>query len=436
MPGVEAIIGELMELHRSFSRQPPPIRPGEVDLGEAYSACKKKGLELNLVVSCRRPPKRGYGFKGALLAGVPVAYKDNFHFPGEPTRCGSRHVFSRPAKPAEALARLMANGAYPLARASMDEFGLSVTGYNTFYGNAVNPVNPSRVLGGSTSGGLGLIAIWGGGIALGTDAGGSIRIPSAFTGMYSLKFRRHEVPRGGVELVSPTMEAVGVAAGDTSTLALAAESLRSGFMDEYLLYLEAFEEGLWRPTLYVVEGYESKASPEVVEAFESLVEALGSIDFNVRSVRWEVLWRLDRARATVTLAEAWLKLGRVPGRLLPKPLKSLLSLAARLSRHYATALEVVEAARLRAALLREADMILPATPIDAPPIEEAERMAYSRRLIAYTGLANTLDLSSATLPVAGLKMPSGLPFSAMISGPYSARVAAVATLLSRHIRYR
>jgi len=403
----------------------PPDSPSPED---AYRGCLEGGRRYRLVVSCRSPRGRGEG----PLSGVPLAYKDNMDYPGEPTRCGSRAVFSTPRAPARAVALLESMGAVPVARASMDEMGLSTTGYNTVHGTAVNPLDPSRIVGGSTSGGAGLVALWGGGLAVGTDAGGSVRIPAAFTGLYSLRLRRGDASLEGVAVVSRTMESLGVIAATPEVAALAVQALAPGEALRAGVLVAAWESGAWSPVVVVPRGYEALASPEVRDAFEDALSTLESRGVRVEWVEWGALWRLDRARAVITLSEAYQALASRLGQA-PEGLRRILEEASRIPAWlYSEALALIGEARERAASILGGRLLaLPTTPIPPPPREEAERLAYSRKLIAYTGIANALDLSSATIPLQ--KRLERIPASIMLSSTDTAAALASMVVLSREL---
>lgn len=399
-------------------------RPASKDPRAAAWECKGEGWRLRLAVRCHSGSPAAPG----PLAGVPVAYKDNMEYPGEEVRLGSPVVFSRSDAIAEPIARLAGMGAYPAARASMDEYSLSVTGYNEFLGTALNPAAPGRIVGGSTSGGAGLVALWKAGAALATDAGGSARIPAAYTGLYGFKLRSGEGPWGGVYRVAPSLEALGVIAWDPATLALSLEALAPGTLEGALGLLRLWEEGVPRPLLLVPGWVEEQAEGPVLEAFEAAVEDLEEAGFMAVRPRAEVLREAEPARAVVTLVEALESLRGVPPEAMPDGLRRLMDIAAGIPGSlYSRALRALKALRAHVhEALRGVVVATPAVPVDAPPVEEAGRLAYSRKLIAFTGLANALDMASAVVPARKHRMPSGIPLPLMLTSASSAQTLAVA----------
>lgn len=145
------------------------------------------------------------------LGGIPLSIKDLFDVKGEQTRAGSK-VLNNAAPAAEdapAVARLRAAGAWFTGRTNMTEFAFSGLGLNPHYGSPENPFNPALITGGSTSGGAASVAY---GLALGTlgsDTGGSLRIPAAFCGLVGFKPSQASVPGSGAFPLSPSLDCVG-----------------------------------------------------------------------------------------------------------------------------------------------------------------------------------------------------------------------------------
>ncbi len=156
---------------------------------------------------------RAAGRAPSVFAGIPIALKDLFDIAGEPTPAGSRVLSA--AKPAAAhagiVARLLAAGFIPVGRANMTEFAYSGLGLNPHYGTPRSPWQREigRVPGGSSSGSA--VAVADGMVAgaIGTDTGGSCRIPAAFCGITGYKPTARRIPRDGVLPLSETLDSVG-----------------------------------------------------------------------------------------------------------------------------------------------------------------------------------------------------------------------------------
>ena len=144
------------------------------------------------------------------LHGVPLAHKDMYYRAGRESGCGSaiRRGFV-PDVTATALSRLDAAGALDVARLNMVEFALGTTGHNSFSGDVKNPWNPDHVTGGSSSGSGAAVAaraVYG---ALGSDTGGSIRLPAACCGVVGLKPTTGRVSRYATMPLCTTFDTVG-----------------------------------------------------------------------------------------------------------------------------------------------------------------------------------------------------------------------------------
>jgi aspartyl-tRNA(Asn)/glutamyl-tRNA(Gln) amidotransferase subunit A len=135
------------------------------------------------------------GAPKGLLDGIPVGVKDNILVAGMPARFGSRLTAAKPAAAdAPAVARLRENGAIFLGKTAMPEFGWKPVGDSPLTGITRNPRDTRKTPGGSSSGAAAAVVLGMGSIQIGTDGGGSIRIPAAFTGCYGIKPTRARVP--------------------------------------------------------------------------------------------------------------------------------------------------------------------------------------------------------------------------------------------------
>ena len=143
--------------------------------------------------------------------GTVVTIKDLFDVKGEPTRAGSRtEVDAAPATAdAPVVRRLRAAGAVIVAKTSMSEFAFSGVGMNPHYGTPGNPADRSRVPGGSSSGAAVTAADHMCEIAIGTDTGGSCRIPAALCGVVGYKPSKQRVPTDGAFPLSFTLDSIG-----------------------------------------------------------------------------------------------------------------------------------------------------------------------------------------------------------------------------------
>ena len=150
------------------------------------------------------------------LRGMLVSLKDLVDEAGQRTTAGSRLLAEREpaAGDAEIVRRLKAAGALPFGRTSMSEFAYSGVGLNPHHGTPGNVFDETRVPGGSSSGAALSVALGFCDVAIGTDTGGSVRIPAAANGLVGFKPTQASVPRDGVHALSDTFDSVGPLAAD------------------------------------------------------------------------------------------------------------------------------------------------------------------------------------------------------------------------------
>src|SRR5262249_5312607 len=144
------------------------------------------------------------------LHGVPMAHKDMYYRRGVVSSCGSKILRERPAPAtATALERLDAAGAIQFGVLNMTPFGLGPTRHNWDHGPCPNPWNGARIRGGSSSGAGASVAAHANFAGLGSDTGGSIRLPAAFCGTSAIKPTYARVSRAGAMPLSFSLDTVG-----------------------------------------------------------------------------------------------------------------------------------------------------------------------------------------------------------------------------------
>lgn len=157
------------------------------------------------------------------LAGVPVALKDLIDHAGRTTTCGSAFYREVPDRSATVVDRLEAAGAIVVTRTGLHEFAYGFSSENDWFGPVRNPLDATLSPGGSSGGSAAAV---GGGqvpIAIGTDTGGSVRVPAALCGVFGLKVTHGRVPLTGVFPLAASLDTVGPLAGGVGDLALAYE---------------------------------------------------------------------------------------------------------------------------------------------------------------------------------------------------------------------
>jgi aspartyl-tRNA(Asn)/glutamyl-tRNA(Gln) amidotransferase subunit A len=144
------------------------------------------------------------------LLGIPITIKDLFSVKGLPMRAGTKA--SLPALPdtdALLVARLRAAGAIIIGKTNMHELALGATGENSWTGDVKNPFDPARQAGGSSSGSAVAVAVGIGAASIGSDTGGSVRVPAAFCGLVGFKPSFNAIPLTGALYLSPSFDHAG-----------------------------------------------------------------------------------------------------------------------------------------------------------------------------------------------------------------------------------
>ena len=155
------------------------------------------------------------------LAGVPLAHKDMFDRKGKIASWGAKIRADKPAAAdATAIARFKASGALQIAALHLAEFAYGPTGHNYVLGHARNPWDPTRITGGSSAGTAAAVAYGAIPAGLGSDTGGSLRLPAACCGIASIKPTWGRISRAGAMPLAPALDTVGVIARHVEDLAL------------------------------------------------------------------------------------------------------------------------------------------------------------------------------------------------------------------------
>lgn len=179
--------------------------------GEGARACLTVYTDVARAAADAADARAKSGISLGPLDGAILTIKDLFDVAGEPTRAGSKILADAPPANADApvVRRLRAAGAVIAAKTAMSEFAFTIVGMNPHYGTPGNPADRSRVPGGSSSGAAVAVADGMCEIAIGSDTGGSVRVPAALCGVVGFKPSAWRVPTEGVFPLSFSLDSIG-----------------------------------------------------------------------------------------------------------------------------------------------------------------------------------------------------------------------------------
>ena len=365
------------------------------------------------------------------LAGVPLAHKDMFFRKGRVSTCGSRGFAERQAsETASVLARLDGAGAIDLGTLNMAEFAHNSTGHNAFLGAACNPWNPAHMTGGSSSGSGAAVAAGMVFAALGSDTGGSIRLPAHFCGVTGLKPTQGLVTRGGTMPLSFSLDTIGPLARSAEDVAIVLEHLVGA--DTADPTAEAVTGARYRvATADPVEGrvvgipdafYFEDLSADVARAVEATRGELERLGVRVVDVRLPDQAPLVAGQLVLVASEAC---SQHRDRLVERPDDFEPMIRNRLVNGFGyTALDYLEALRSRGPALAAhlaategVDAILaPVAPFDAPTLAETDvggdpgAEALTRSISRFMRPANYIGTPAMAFPAgfSGRNLPVGL----------------------------
>lgn len=249
---------------------------------------------------------RAAGIVRSPLEGVPVSVKDLFDIAGEVTRAGSTVLRDQPAAAHDAtiVQRLLAAGAVIVGRTNMTEFAFSGLGLNPHYGTPANPWDRGlrRIPGGSSSGAAVSVSDDMAAVAIGTDTGGSVRIPSALCGLTGFKPTARRVPMEGTLPLSRALDSIGPLARSVRCCALV-DAILAGEPLRPLVAAELDGVRLAIPTEVVLDDLDDT----VARAFDAACARLAARGARIRPLRIPAFARLPElhARGTLATAQAW-----------------------------------------------------------------------------------------------------------------------------------
>jgi aspartyl-tRNA(Asn)/glutamyl-tRNA(Gln) amidotransferase subunit A len=362
------------------------------------------------------------------LAGIPVSVKDLFDIEGQLTRAGSRALAGNAPASADAtvVARLKRAGAVLIGRTNMSEFAFSGLGLNPHYGTPLAPYRrdvpgDARVAGGSSSGAAASVADGMAAVALGSDTGGSLRIPAAMCGLTGFKPTASRIPKQGGVPLSSTLDSFGPIGVTVACCALV-ERILAGLEPRVPTRRPLAGVHLGVLAHYVTEDVEPAVAAAIDTALKHL-EAAGAIVSEVRFApldRWQEINRIGFASME---AYAWHRplierhRETYDPRVLARILKGEAATAADYLDLLAERAELLEAARHT--LWQRFDAIVaPTIPIAPPRLAELEHddAVFARinaLVLRNPSVFNLLDACALSVPChARGDAPAGLMLAA------------------------
>lgn len=347
------------------------------------------------------------------LAGLTAAIKDMYDVPGYTAGCGNTTWLEthRPATQlAGAVHRILDAGATVVGKTICDEFFFSVTGANFHYGTPLNPRAPDRLPGGSSSGSASAVASGACDFALGSDTGGSVRIPAALNGLYGLRPTHNRIDLSGVQAMAETFDVPGWFATSPGV-----------FRNVGKVLLDARRVPARLERLIVLEDAFVECDADIADllrtALEFMVEDLPPVVHARISLEGFDPWR--EAFRVIQGYEVWQTFGDFVARHRPTigpGIRERMDYSASVTAAQDSAARKVKE-RARAHILQTAKpgtvMALPTAPCVAPLIDSSleEMDLFRTRVMRLTCTAGMAGLPQMNLPIGTLNgCPVGLSF--------------------------
>jgi aspartyl-tRNA(Asn)/glutamyl-tRNA(Gln) amidotransferase subunit A len=377
---------------------------------------------------------RKAGYIASPLAGLPLSIKDLFDVAGEVTLAGSKALDDRPPAEHDApiVARLRAAGAVIIGKTNMTEFAFSGVGINPHYGTPGNPYNRARIPGGSSAGAPVSVADGCAVVAIGTDTGGSVRIPAALCGVVGFKPTASRISCAGATPLSTTLDSIGPLANSVACCAIT-DAVMAGEEPTVSSGPPIAGLRLAIPQSFLLDDL----APEVGSAFANACSALSQagarvIDLPLRELN-EYPRLSDRGNLVNSEAFAWHEelLARRGNEYDPR-VRSRIEFGRGVS-----AAAYIRICGARADFIARVDaqtadfdaLLMPTVAITAPPItafaDDREYFRLNGLILRNTSVINFLDRCAVTLPI---QPPGSPPVGLMVVGEHGAdrRLLAIA----------
>jgi 2-dehydropantoate 2-reductase len=408
------------EIIKAIERGERTCEVANLELLATYERAERLGRPLDAVIELFHAPSRA---ADGPLHGVPIAVKDMIDIAGHPRGNGNPEAMRAQPATADApvVAALRAAGSDVFAATSLLEYAAGAV--HPGVPETMNPYNPERTAGGSSGGSAALVGAGVCSAALGTDTGGSIRLPAHYCATVGFKPSYGALPLDGVQPLAPTLDHVGLLAVDVATATKVFSALTR---------TEAAAPVSAPPRIGVLPAQLEQAAmePDVVTAVHRAIESLRDAGCAIVEVDGSALDEIEKTFSDIMLFEAWQVHGdrvtATPDHYGPETLRLLRSGAAVSASDYQAAL----AARTRllpvaAEVYDGIDILLsPAAPfvapVTTPPVDTPEGAAEG----LFTAVHNMTGVPALVLPCGW--STAGLPIGLQLSSPLGTDMALLA----------
>jgi 2-dehydropantoate 2-reductase len=409
------------EIIKAIERGERTCEVANLDLLATYERAERIGRPLNALVTLFHAPARA---ADGPLHGVPVAVKDMIDIAGHPRGNGNREAMgTQPAATdAPVVAALRAAGGDVFAATSLLEYAAGAV--HPDVPEAMNPYNPERTAGGSSGGSAALVGAGVCPVALGTDTGGSIRIPAHYCAAVGFKPSYGALPLDGVQPLAPTLDHVGLLAADTTTTTQVFAALTGA---------EPAAPVTAAPRIGVLPGQleHAEVAQDVATAVRDAIETLRAAGCVIVPVDGSALDEIEKTFSDILLFEAWQVHGErvtaTPDHYGPETLRLLRSGAKVSAAGYQAALAARERLLPAAAdAYAGIDVLLsPAAPfvapVTTPPVDTPDGAAEG----LFTAVHNVTGAPALVLPCGW--GTAGLPIGLQLASPPGTDMALLAT---------